>query len=140
MDTSADMPPDVALQFEDTMQSLEDSHESDAPRPKPPLPENRPKDEFVLPLGTQPLLDAQLGEALKIMRDYAAWVHDPNSDMRHCTQVGDALARLMVASATLAGVAARLQSGDPESRHRIIVEHAPRARREGEGSTKPQNE
>ena len=90
-----------------------------------------------VPLGTQPLLDAHLGETLKIMRDYADWVHLPHAPIDDCMRVSDALARLMTASATLATVSARLQKGDPESRHRMIVEYAGP---EGEGRPKVENE
>jgi hypothetical protein len=83
-----------------------------------------------LPLGTAPLLDAQLGEALKIMRDFADWVHSP-TPIEDCIRVSEALASLMTASATLATVSARLQKGDPESRHRMIVEYAVPPRDEG---------
>ena len=90
-----------------------------------------------LPLGTAPLLDAQLGEALKIMRDFADWVHQPTAAITDCVQVSAALGSLMTASATLATVSARLQKGDPESRHRMIVEYA---QPEGEGRRKVENE
>lgn len=94
---------------------------------KPKFPPHLP-----LPVGTQPLLDAQLGEALKMMRDYVAWVHSPSVAMEDCLPVGDALARMMTASATLAGVVARLQQGEPETRHRTIVEYV-----EGPAAPKP---
>ena len=101
--------------------------------PPPPVPA---APHLPLPVGTDLLLDAQLGEALKIMRDYANWVHLPTSPMNDCMTVGDALARMMTASATLATVAARLQKGEPESCHRMIVQYAEPSMSEGEGSAK----
>ena len=74
--------------------------------------------------GTLWILEAQLGEALKIMQDLAAWVRHPGSDIHTCLPVADAVGQLARASATLAKVAVRLQNGDPESRHRVIVEYA----------------
>jgi hypothetical protein len=119
---------DEKQKIEEALSRLEGSHARApaAPPPKPEPPKAPPPPP--LPVGTQSLLDAQLGEALKIMRDYAIWVHSPNVAMEECLPVGDALARMMTASATLAGVSARLQRGEPETRHRMIVEHV-----EGEG-------
>ena len=105
-----------------------------APAPKPPPVIVQP--HLPLPVGTQPMLDAQLGEALKIMRDYANWVHLPAADIHYCMQVGDALARMMTASATLATVAARFQNGEPESRHHRIIEYVEPKVPEGEGDPK----
>lgn len=101
-------------QFEDDDTELEEA----APPRQVVIPPHAP-----LPAGTQLLLDAQLGEALKIMRDFADWVHSP-APIQDCIQVSHALGSLMTASATLATVSARLQKGDPESRHRMIVEYA----------------
>jgi len=89
------------------------------PRPSIPLPPPPP-----IPSGTLPLLDAQLGEALKIMQDLAAWVRHPYSAIDTCMSVADSVSRLVLASATLGKVASQLQNGDPESRHRVIVEYA----------------
>ena len=125
------MSTDERQRIEDALSKPQAAH---APPPKPEIVKapDRP-----LPVGTQPLLDAQLGEALKIMRDYAEWVHHPRSVMEECLDVGNGLARLMTASATLATVAARLQKGEPETRHRMIVEYV---EPEGEGSVKVENE
>ncbi len=76
-----------------------------------------------LPVGTQALLNAQLGEALRMMRDFSDWVHGSDTDIVQCCHVGHALGSLMTASATLATVAARLQTGEAETRHRMIVEY-----------------
>ena len=69
------------------------------------------------------------------MRDYTDWVHLPSAPIEDCMNVGDAIARMMTASATLA-VAVRFQKGEPESRHRLIVEYAVPKAPEGEGSVK----
>ena len=111
-----------------------DDNQNEETEPKPRavyIPPHAP-----LPVGTALLLDAQLGEALKIMRDFADWVHSP-TEIDSCIQVSHALGSLMTASATLATVSARLQKGDPESRHRMIVEYAGH---EGEGRRKVENE
>jgi len=77
------------------------------------------------PTGALPLLEAQLGEVLKIMQDFATWiVHQPNTDIHAYVAMADSVARLAQSSAVLGKVAARLQNGDPESRHRVIVEYA----------------
>ena len=62
----------------DERQKIEDalSKPQGAPAP-PPKPEVVKAPDRPLPVGTQPLLDAQLGEALKIMRDYADWAKLP---------------------------------------------------------------
>jgi siroheme synthase len=78
----------------------------------------------VVPTGTLPLLEAQLGEALKIMRDFATWVNSPRAPIEKCIAVADSVGQLARASAQLGKVAVRLQNGDPESRHRVIVEYA----------------
>lgn len=124
--------PEQMRKFEADLRKLENSHVEDGETPGgqaaviPPLP------RLPVPVGTQLLLDAQLGEALKIMRDYSQWVHGPQIPIHHCLNVSDALARLMLASAQLGTVAARLQAGEPESRHRVIVEHAAPASARGE--------
>jgi hypothetical protein len=74
--------------------------------------------------GALPLLEAQLGEVLKIMQDFATWIHQPNTSIHTCVSVADSVARLVQASAVIGKVAAQLQNGDPESRHRVIVEYA----------------
>ncbi|MGZ5937733.1 MAG: hypothetical protein ACXWLK_10105, partial [Rhizomicrobium sp.] len=40
--------------------------------------------EPVMPVGTLAILEAQLGEALKIMQDFSAWVHHPPSEITEC--------------------------------------------------------
>lgn len=82
------------------------------------------------PFGALPLLEAQLGEALKIMRDFSAWIHHPGSEISECVHVSHAVSEMIKSSATLAKIAAQLQQGEPETRHRIIVEHASRRRAE----------
>jgi hypothetical protein len=122
--------------LEEELTALENSHGPDSP-PGTPRPEPvQIEPDLPLPVGTQPMLEAQLGEALKIMRDLSAWVHHPHSGIGDCIRVGDAVGRMMSASAMLATVAARLQKGEPESRHRMIVEYAAPNRPEGEGSAK----
>jgi hypothetical protein len=81
--------------------------------PPPPVPAS----------GTLPILDAQLGEGLKIMQDFAAWFRHPRTEIETCIHVARAVGELMTASAALGKVATRLQNGDPESRHRVIVEY-----------------
>jgi len=110
---------DERQKIEEALSKLKGTHAAPPPKPEPPQAPAPPP----LPVGTQSLLDAQLGEALKIMRDYAVWVHSPSVAMEECLPVGDALARMMTASATLAGVAVRLRQGEPETRHRMIVEY-----------------
>lgn len=80
--------------------------------------------EPVMPVGTLAILEAQLGEALKIMQDFSAWVHHPRSEITECVHVSRAVSELVTASATLAKIATQLQQGEPETRHRVIVEHA----------------
>lgn len=142
---------EVTVSTEDQLQKLredvaarmnsrppEDTSE-DATPPPAPLKAKPPvtvTPHLPLPVGTQPMLDAQLGEALKIMRDYADWGHLPTAGIDDCIRVGDTLARMMTSSATLATVAARLQKGEPESVHRMIVQYAEPLVPEGEGSAK----
>lgn len=128
---------EIRREFEEQLTALENSHGPDSPpgAPRPPSPQLAPY--APLPVGTEPMLEAQLGEALKIMRDFADWVHHPSAGIGDCIRVGDALGRIMTASATLATVSARLQKGDPESRHRMIVEYAGH---QGEGRRKVENE
>ncbi len=95
-----------------------------------------PPPDFIPPNDTQDLLNAQLGEALKIMRDLTDWVHRPTSDIVQAVHVGHALGSLMTSSATLAKVAAELRHGPSETRHRMIVERT----QEGRGSAKAENE
>jgi hypothetical protein len=122
--------------LEEQMTALENSHGPDAP-PGAPRPESAPVEpDLPLPIGTQPMLEAHLGEALKIMRDLSAWVHHPHSGIGDCIRVSDAVGRMMSASAMLATVAARLQKGEPESRHRMIVEYAAPNTTEGERPAK----
>ena len=83
------------------------------PPPPPPIPAS----------GTLPILDAQLGEALKIMQDFTGWIRNSGSEMQTRMHVSHAVAHLMEACAALGKVATRLQNGDPESRHRVIVEY-----------------
>jgi len=120
---------------EDLVAQIKAKPDMTADAPPPPQPAKFPP-HAPLPVGTQSLLDAQLGEALKIMRDYTDWVHSPSVPMEECMNAGDAIARMMTASATLAAVAVRFQKGEPESRHRMIVEYAEPNAPEGEGSAK----
>ena len=90
----------------------------------PPLP--------AIPAGMQALIEAQLGEALKMMRDFSAWVHHPQMPIHECIQVSHALGSLMDSSSKLVKIANGFDS-DAETRHRTIVEYAnPR----GEGVAK----
>lgn len=68
-----------------------------------------PPDDFVPPVGTQNLLDAQLGEALKIMRDFTRWIQTPAAGVVQCIHVSNAVGSLMNSSAAVATVSARLQ-------------------------------
>jgi hypothetical protein len=79
---------------------------------------------LVIPSGTLPLIEAQLAEALKIMDTFNRYIAHPHAPIRDCMEVSDCVSKLTLASANLAKVAVRLQSGDPESRHRVIVEYA----------------
>jgi hypothetical protein len=127
--------------FEEALTDLEQPGASTEPPGAPkPEPTAAPRPQPPLPIGTQPLLEAQLGEALKIMREYSDWVHLPTSRINDCIRVGDALGRVMNASAMLATVAVRLQKGEPETRHRMIVEHAAPSAPEGRGTRKVENE
>ena len=112
---------DESDQLEETKEEPgEDSVTSTPPepgstrRPYIPLPPPPP-----IPSGTLPLLDAQLGEPLKIMQDLSAWIRHPYSAILTCISVADSVSRLVQASATLGKVASHLQNGDPESRHRV---------------------
>ena len=87
-----------------------------------------PAPALVIPTGTLPLLDAQLGEALKIMDSFARFIAHPQAQISRCAEVSDCVSKLALASAELAKVAARLHQGMPESRHRVIVEYADGAR------------
>ena len=55
-----------------------------------------------VPVGTENLLDAQLGEALKIMRDFSLWIHAPNTHMSDCLEVSGHVSQLMLSSAKTA--------------------------------------
>ena len=79
---------------------------------------------LVIPSGTLPLIEAQLAEALKIMDTFNRYIAHPHAPIRDCMEVSDCVSKLTLASANLATVAVRLQNGDPESRHRVIVEYA----------------
>jgi len=85
---------------------------------------------LVIPSGTLPLIEAQMAEALKIMDTFNRYIAHPHAPIRDCMEISNCVAKLTLASANLAKVAMRLQSGDPESRHRVIVEYADA---EGEG-------
>jgi hypothetical protein len=107
---------DESDHLEETQEELgEDSIISAPPRPRIPLPPSPP-----IPSGTLPLLDAQLGEALKFMQNLSAWIRHPYSAIHTCIFVADSVSGLVQASATLGKVASHLQNGDPESRHRGI--------------------
>lgn len=97
--------------------------EASAP-PEPLEPAGSVQPVSPLPTGTLPLLEAQLGEVLKIMQDFATWIRSPHNSIHTCVEVADTVARLAQSSAVLGKVAARVQNGDPESRHRVIVEYA----------------
>lgn len=97
----------------------------DAPMPDaptPPEPVATSQSGPVEPVGTAAILEAQLGEALKIMRDFSAWIHHPHSAISDCVNVSRAVSELVASSAALAKISARLQQGESETRHRIIVE------------------
>jgi hypothetical protein len=98
------------------------------------------EDLFVPPVGTEALLDAQLAQALRIMRDLAAFVRFPHLDMIDRMQVAQTLGGLMESSATLGKVATRLKHGQEETRHRIIVERETAPARRGKGVGKVENE
>jgi len=98
------------------------------------------EDVFVPPVGTEALLDAQLAQALRIMRDLAAFVRFPNLDMIDRMQVAQTLGSLMQSSATLGTAATRLKHGQEETRHRMIVCHEAAPVRRGKGSGKVENE
>jgi hypothetical protein len=87
-----------------------------------------------LPAGLQSLLEAQIGEAFAILQNHSARIRG-GSYVPTLLAVSDAMSRLLSASASVAAVAARLQSGGQESRHRVIVERAQPAPR-GEGVAK----
>jgi len=90
------------------------------------------------PDGTQALIDAQLAEALLILRDFRIIVHSPQTDVEQCCHVTQCVGTLMNASATLAKVARDLQFGlADDQRYRMIVEHRGA---EGRGPAKPENE
>lgn len=118
-----------------------DTNQTATPEPakKEPWP---PIDNTPLPIGTSALLDGQLTEALKIMRDFSTWIHSPTAPIDGCMEVSRAVSSLMQSSATLAKVAARLQHGEPGSRHTRTVEHVtvPAALGGGGVSRKVENE
>jgi hypothetical protein len=91
------------------------------------------EDLFVPPVGTEALLDAQLAQGLRIMRDLAAFVRFPHLDMTDRMHIAQTLGSLMQSSATLGKVATRLKHGPEETHHRITVcrEDAPAGRGEG---------
>lgn len=89
-----------------------------------------------VPAGMLNLLEAQLGEALKIMRDFSAWIHHPEAPIHECIQVSGALVELMASSGRLVKTVSELGGPGPETRHRMIVEYA----NGGRGSRKPENE
>lgn len=60
-----------------------------------------------IPDGTEDLLDAQLAEALKIVRDFSAWIHLPTADIENCMAVSGRVCALMTASARVARSATR---------------------------------
>jgi hypothetical protein len=118
--------------FEKTLSDLENSHK-DAAAPPSRAPETIAP-YLPLPVGVPSMLEAQLGEGLKMMREFVDCVHHPAFSMDAGMRLGDTFSRIMLANAALAEVAARLQKGDSETRHRMIVEHvAPPA---GEGMPK----
>jgi hypothetical protein len=98
------------------------------------------EDVFVPPVGTEALLDAQLAQALRIMRDLAAFVRFPKLDMIDRMQVAQTLGSLLQSSATLGAVATRLKHGQEETRHRVTVTREAAPVRRGKGSGKVENE
>jgi hypothetical protein len=69
-----------------------------------------------IPVSTESLLDAQLGEALKIVRDFSAWIHLPTADIENCMAVSSRVCNLMMASAQVAKSATRARLAvTPES-------------------------
>jgi hypothetical protein len=90
--------------------------------PLPPMP--FAPSTLVIPSGTLPLIEAQMAEALKIMDTFNRYIAHPHAPIRDCMEISNCVAKLTLASANLAKVAMRLQNGDPESRHRVIVEYA----------------
>ena len=99
-----------------------------APPQVPPVTRKAPipfaPSTLVIPGGTLPLIEAQMAEALKIMDTFNRYIAHPHAPIRDCMEVSDCVSKLTQASANLAKVAVRLQNGDPESRHRVIVEYA----------------
>ena len=93
-----------------------------------------PAEVLPRPSETLAILEAQLGEALKIIEDLSRYVQHPDSDVLMTIPVADAVSRMVLASASLGKVASRLQNGETESRHRVIVEYA--APGEGVGETR----
>jgi hypothetical protein len=118
--------PDESDAFEQSdHETGEDSISSAAPEPEAPPVTSTPLPlPPPIPSGTLPLLDAQLGEALNIVQDLAAYIRHPSTPIHDSVSAADSVSRLVLASATLGKVAMRLQSGEPESRHRVIVEYA----------------
>jgi len=98
------------------------------------------EDIFIPPFGTEALLDAQLAQALRIVRNLAAFVRFPNLDMIDRMQVAQTLGSLMQSSATLGAVATRLKHGQDETRHRVTVSREAAPIRRGKGSGKVENE
>ena len=54
-----------------------------------------PPPPFVPPTGTQALLDAQLAEALRIVHDFADWIHSPHANIDRCIPVSYAVGAMM---------------------------------------------
>jgi hypothetical protein len=119
----------------DKLKTQNDAGTAAPPPPPQPSPPSR-SDDFIAPAGIESMLEAHLGEALKIMRDFTAWIHHPKSDMEQCVQVSHAIGSLMTSSTGIAKLAVELRNGPAESRHRVIVDRA----REGGGSAKAENE
>jgi hypothetical protein len=66
-----------------------------------------------IPTTTEDLLDAQLAEALKIVRDFSAWIQHPRTDIERCIDVSIRVCGLMNASAK----AARASTGARRASH-----------------------
>ena len=96
------------------------------------------EDIFVPPNGTEALLDAQLAQALRIMRDLEAFVRFPNLNIIDRMQVAETFGSLMTSSATLGAVATRLKHGQEATRHEVVVSHSPA--KGGRGPAKVKNE
>jgi hypothetical protein len=88
----------------------EDTITETAEKPEPAVQAAPPQGA---PTSTEDLLDAQLAEALQIVRDFSAWIHHPNTDMERCIDVSIRVCGLMNSSAK----AARASTGARRASH-----------------------